>query len=51
MFKQAEQGFTEMLKIKDDHINFLKTELANLPALIMINFKSNLQEQLRPPEI
>ena len=50
VFKQAEQGFTEMLKIKDDHINFLKTELANLPALIMSNFKSNLQDQLRPPE-
>ena len=51
VFKQAEQGFTEMLNIKDDRINFLKIELTNLPALIMSNFKSNLQEQLRPPEI
>ena len=43
---QVRQAYTEMLKVKDDHINFLKTELENLPAIIV----SNLHAQLRPPE-
>ena len=46
VLKKAEQGFTEMLKIKDDRIQFLKTELVNLPAPIISNCKSKLQ----PPE-
>ena len=43
---QVKEAFTEMLKVKDEHIDFLKIELANLPAIIM----RNIQAQLRPPE-
>ena len=43
---QVKEAFTEMLKVKDEHIDFLKVELANLPAIIM----RNIQAQLRPPE-
>ena len=42
---QAEKLFQEMLKLKDEHIEFFKSEIKNLPALVL----SQLQEQLQPP--
>ena len=42
---KVEHGFNEMLELKDYHIDFLKHELANLPASILTKVK----EQLQPP--
>ena len=53
--KQAETIYLEMLKVKDDHIQFLKDELANLPGTIINQIRQNLQQplsqlqQLQPP--
>ena len=53
--KQAETIYLEMLKVKDDHIQFLKDEIANLPATIINQIRQNLQQplsqlqQLQPP--
>ena len=41
---KATQLCQEMCKLKDEHIMVLKTEMKNLPALIL----SQLQEQLQP---
>ena len=32
---QAENGFNEIIKLKDDHIQFLKFEIQNIPALVL----------------
>ena len=41
---QAENGFNEIIKLKDDHIQFLKYKIQNIPALVL----SQLQH-LHPP--
>ena len=41
---QAENGFNEIIKLKDDHIQFLKSKIQNIPALVL----SQLQH-LHPP--
>ena len=40
---KVEHGFNEMLKLKDDHIDFLKHELVKLPASILTKVKEQLQ--------
>ena len=36
---QAEKGFNEIPKLTDDHIQFLKSEIANIPALVLSQLK------------
>ena len=38
---KVEHGFNEMLKLKDNHTDFLKHELANLPNTIHAKLRSN----------
>ena len=32
---QVEQGFNEMLKLKDEHIQFLKSEIEHITAVVL----------------
>ena len=43
--QHLQEEMEEALKLKNEHIQFLKAEINNLPSLIM----SQLQTQLQPP--
>ena len=45
---QVKHLYSEMLKVKDENIDFLKNEIANLPAILTSQLKEQLHLQLQP---